>query len=148
MLSPSLPCPPSIVFAKRGHFQTQRRRMSPALTVPRWKAKCQATHAEQNQPGPMPEGPAGHLLFIFLDAFHHSPTEVVQKSPYFHAPSISSHGNVDLSSSLTHFREATSVETQHWPSLCKVCKDNTDGHSNAGAGDNVAVTNGRSTSAN
>lgn len=138
-------------ICKRGSLPDAKLKDVAGVNCTTLESHTPGNPAEQNQPGSMPRGPAGHLLLILLDAFNHFPTEVVQKSPYFHAPSvagISSHGNVDLSSSLMHFGEPTSVKTQRCPSLGKVCKDSTDGRSNAGAGDSMAVTDGHSTATN
>lgn len=142
--------PPSSRYCicKTGSLPDAKLKDVPSINCIALESHTPSNPAEQNQPSPMPEGPAGHLLLVFLDAFNHSPMEVMQKTLYFHSPSvdsISSHGNVDLSSSLTHFGEATSVKTQSCPSLCKVCKDSTNGHSNAGGGDNMAVADGHGT---
>lgn len=138
-------------ICKTGSLPDAKLKDVPSINSTKLESHVPSNPAEQNQLSPMPMGPVGHLLLLFLDALNHSPTEAVQTSPYCHAPSIadiSSHGNVDLSSSLTHFGKAISVKSQHCPSLCKVCKDSTDGHSDARAGDNAAVTDGHSMAAN
>ena len=145
---PSSPLSSLYCICKMGSIPDAKLKDVPGINCTTLESHMPSNPAEQNQPGPMPKRPAGHLLLLFLNAFNYSPTEVVQKSPYFHAPStagVSSHENVDLSSSLMHFAEAISVKTQRCPSLCKVYKDSTDGHSEARAGDNAAVTDGHGT---
>lgn len=57
--------------------------------------------ARQNQPGPTPQGPAGHLLLLLFDAFNH-----------FYVLHV---GLDDPCGSLTHFGEATSAENPMLP---------------------------------
>lgn len=113
-------------ICKTGSLSYAKLNDDPSINCNTLESHMQSNPAEQNKPSPTSKEHAGHLLSLFLDAFNHSLTEVMQKSPYFHAPSIagiSSHGKVDLSSSLMNFGEAISAKTQHCPNLCKVCKD-------------------------